>query len=624
VALKPAADEAPSHPRASDLSEIDKEPAEMRNVIDRFSADSGSLRRSLPGGASPANRTRTRRFLEGRLDALQSLDFDALGRPGRVDYILLRNQIDHELRRLDARGREEEETAPLLPFAKVVFELEEGRRRLDSVDPPKLAGVLDELARAVKEARKGVEGDRSADKARRISRTIANRAAGEVEGLRSTLGDWYTFHNNYDPLFTWWSAEPYKATDAALQEYATFLRERLAGVRPASPAPGDLARSSRGQGARTRLDDGEGGNDFGRGSGRAPGPRAQAEEGGGDIIGDPIGRQALLDELAYAMIPYSPEELVEIANSEFAWCDREMLRASRDMGFGDDWKKALERVKTLHVEPGKQPALIRDLALEALAFVDDHDLVTVPELARESWRMEMMSPQRQLVNPFFTGGEVISVSYPTSTMTHEQKMMSMRGNNIPFSRATVHHELIPGHHLQGYMTARHRPYRRPFGTPFWTEGWALYWELLLWDKNFPKSAEDRVGMLFWRMHRCARIIFSLNFHLGKMTPQECIEFLVDRVGHERDNATAEVRRSFAGAYGPLYQAAYLLGGLQIRALHRELVESGKMTDRAFHDAILHENSIPIEMVRASLTDQPLTRDYTTRWRFYDTKPDKTE
>ena len=51
-------------------------------------------------------------------------------------------------------------------------------------------------------------------------------------------------------------------------------------------------------------------------------------------------------------------------------------------------------------------------------------------------------------------------------------------------------------------------------------------------------------MLFWRMHRCARIIFSLSFHLGKMTPQECIDFLVDKVGHERDNATAEVRRSF--------------------------------------------------------------------------------
>jgi len=118
------------------------------------------------------------------------------------------------------------------------------------------------------------------------------------------------------------------------------------------------------------------------------------------------------------------------------------------------------------------------------------------------------------------------------------------------------------------------------------------------------------------MHRCARIVFSLSFHLEKMTPKECIDMLVERVGHERENAIGEVRRSFAGAYNPLYQAAYLLGGIQIRALHRELVESGKMTDRAFHDAVLEENSIPIEMVRASLAKQTLTPGYTSSWRFY--------
>ena len=200
--------------------------------------------------------------------------------------------------------------------------------------------------------------------------------------------------------------------------------------------------------------------------------------------------------------------------------------------------------------------------------------------------------------------------------------MSMRGNNIHFSRATVHHELIPGHHLQGYMTSRYKTYRRLFSTPFWGEGWALYWELLLWDKGFAKSPENRVGMLFWRMHRCARIIFSLSFHLEKMTPKECIDFLVDRVGHERDNATAEVRRSFTSSYGPLYQAAYLLGGMQLRALHRELVESGKMTDRAFHDAVLKENAIPIEMIRASLTDQQLTPDCKPEWKFAGARPEQ--
>jgi uncharacterized protein (DUF885 family) len=120
------------------------------------------------------------------------------------------------------------------------------------------------------------------------------------------------------------------------------------------------------------------------------------------------------------------------------------------------------------------------------------------------------------------------------------------------------------------------------------------------------------------MHRCARIIFSLGFHLGDMTPEECIDFLVDRVGHERANATAEVRRSFQGDYPPLYQSAYMIGGLQFRALHRELVGGGLMTIREFHDAILRLNSMPVELVRQSLIDEEVEKDFRAGWRFYET------
>ena len=159
--------------------------------------------------------------------------------------------------------------------------------------------------------------------------------------------------------------------------------------------------------------------------------------------------------------------------------------------------------------------------------------------------------------------------------------MSMRGNNVHFSRATVHHELIPGHHLQGFMTERYNPQREAFETPFWIEGWALYWEMLLWDLGFPRRPEDRIGMLFWRMHRAARIIFSLSFHLGRWTPAAVHRLPGGpRRPRARPTPTAEVRRSFNGDYPPLYQVAYMIGGLQFRALHHELVDAGKMTDRA--------------------------------------------
>jgi uncharacterized protein (DUF885 family) len=314
-------------------------------------------------------------------------------------------------------------------------------------------------------------------------------------------------------------------------------------------------------------------------------------------------------------IPYTPEELIDIAQKQFAWCDQEMLKASKEMGFGNDWKSALEKVKNSYVAPGDQPSMVVALAEDAVKFLEEKDLITIPPLAKETWRTRMMSPAAQKINPFFLGGEEIIISYPTNSMEHREKMMSMRGNNPHFSKATVQHELIPGHHLQQFMQKRYKPYRSLFATPFWIEGWALYWEMNLWDKGFAKTPEDRIGMLFWRMHRCARIIFSLSYHLEKMTPKQCIDFLVSRVGHEYANAEAEVRRSFMGGYGPLYQIAYMIGGMQLYELKKEILSSGKMTEKNFHDSVLKENSIPIEILQAILLDVDLKEDYKSSWRF---------
>ena len=338
------------------------------------------------------------------------------------------------------------------------------------------------------------------------------------------------------------------------------------------------------------------------------------KDDGSGIIGKPVGKIAIEKELLFNMVPYTAEELLAEGEKQYAWCEREMLKASQEMGFGNDWKAALEKVKNTYVPAGEWPQMVGEMAEEAIAFLEERDLMTIPEMAKETWRTSMMSAERQKVSPFFLGGETIIISYPTSEMSHADKMMSMRGNNPHFSRATVQHELIPGHHMQQYMNQRHFPHRRMFNTPFWIEGWTLYWEFNLWDKNFPRNAEDKVGMLFWRMHRAARIVFSLNYHLGKWTPQQCIDFLVDKVGHERANAEAEVRRSFEGSYGPLYQLAYMIGGLQVYGLKNEMVNSGKMTEKEFHDFFISQNYMPIELLRARMKGE-IPRNFKSSWRF---------
>lgn len=556
-----------------DLTAVIASPrSELAPIVQRFDADRASLMRTYFAPASTARQERLDRFYGDWLTSLDSLAFDGLSHEAKVDFILLRSLVAHERRALQIDAQHLSEALPHAPFAHAIVELAESQRGGEGPTPEQAALRLDELKKQLDAAKKVFEEHLKPGEggAPGISPTTSRRVLDLLEGLRNTLGDWYGFYNEYDPQFSWWAAKAYDGAADSFRSFITLVREKGVGITADNPNV---------------------------------------------IVGTPIGREALLSELEFEMIPYSPEEVLAIGERELAWCQAEMKKAAQDMGCGEDWKQALERVKEDHVQPGEQPALIRRLADEAVAFVQDKELITVPPLAAETWRMEMMSPQRQLVNPFFTGGEVISVSFPVASMTHEQKQMSLRGNNVHFARATVFHELIPGHHLQQYSEVRNNTHRAPFSTPFWTEGWALYWEMLLWDKGFTLTPEDRVGALLWRSHRCARIICSINFHLGKMTSQEWVEFLVDRVGHERANAEGEVRRSVAGGYGPLYQAAYMLGGLQFRALHRELVDSGKMTDKAFHNAVLREGNMPVEMVRALLTGQELSKYFTTRWRF---------
>jgi uncharacterized protein (DUF885 family) len=679
-------------PEVPDLAALVAKPlSEIKPLVRMYEADQGALRRKYAMPTVQADCARLRKFYSDWSTAVDKIDVSSLSSAGVDDLAKLRKRAAEDRKELEDAYLKTAEVDPLLPFAPRIVALELARRKLEPLEPIKVAGGLAELRKEIDQARQAASDPKAHDLPDvYVSKPAVARAIELVGELRAVFKSWHGFYAGYDPMFTWWTAQPVKDVDAALDRLGRLLKDKLASA-PAHTGPLRMVPLPRWEDNPSDIPDpkvltGKLSEMAGviqryqadiQGRGRFPGfaelsaadrrerqvkqaegwlsamekidfdklshtaqvdyqlvrnglrrtldqLRQPAADGGGrprrakddnEIVGRPIGREALLAALAAEMVPYSPEQLVEMANREYAWCEAEMKKAAREMGLGDDWKAAVEKVKTRHVEPGGQPMLVRDLALEAIEYLRTKDLVTVPPLAAETWRMDMMSPERQRFNPFFTGGEVISVAFPTDTMSHEQKLQALRGNNVHFSRATVHHELIPGHHLQQFMTQRYQPQRQAFATPFWTEGWAVYWEMVLYEKGFPRGPEDRVGLMFWRMHRCARVIFSLGFHLGKMTPQECIDFLVDKVGHERENATAEVRRSFQGGYPPLYQVGYLVGAKQFWALGQELVTSGKMTEKAFHDAILKEGILPVELVRVAITNQKVERDFKPSWKF---------
>lgn len=562
--------------RQNEPHEDEEEDEAMPQSITRIRADLADLTQFHNISISPLRYERLYEYYTTELSLLSKSNFKNFDQQSKVDYLLLKNYLQKGLRQLDFEKERDEGMKPLLgSWAEALVGLCEERQAVKRVEGEGVAKIVFGAGKEVERMRGEVLGGkfksgRTSEESGEISKSSAYRAVNTIQKLREHLKQWFGFYKGYDPLFTWWVKEPYGRLYEAMDEYAKSIREVVVGIKP-----GDTDA----------------------------------------IVGEPIGRAGLLADLKAEMIPYSPEEVISIGVKEYTWCLKEMKKAASELGY-DDWKDALEYVKTLYVPPGEQTQLVRFLAEEAIDYVKKNDLVTVPRVAGESWRMFMMSPQDQKVNPFFLGGDDIIVSYPDDSMGHEEKMMSMRGNNIHFSRSTVFHEMIPGHHLQFHMIARYKAYRQMFDTAFWMEGWALYWEMILWDKKFPKTAENRIGMLFWRMHRCARIVFSVKFHLGLMIPQECIDMLVDMVGHERENAEGEVRRSFNGDYTPLYQAGYMLGALQLYSLREEVVGSGALTEKQFHDRVMRENEMPIEMLRALIRRQDVDEDFETSWKFY--------
>ncbi len=593
----------------------------MRDLIEAYQADSDLLSRHWSvSGDSDAELAREMELLRDWQGRLKAVDFEKLPTDQRVEYVLLRNKLDFSLIGLSNRQTERQELSPWLPVRDTIDQLADSRVRGEPVVPENAGGMVAPLAekitklqerlKAATESAKlagkaapsqsavaapAAQGPKAAISPPMLPTAVANpaasgdvaksdakevklptpyqalRSAEAVSALSNSLKGWFENYNGFTPEFGWWVRQPYDETNKALESYGKFLREELAGIKGKDEDP---------------------------------------------LLGKTIGEEALKRQLSHEFIPYQPQELITLAEREFAWCEKQMKIAAQEMQLGDDWKKALERAKTSHVKPGGQEAMVREEGLIAIDFVKSHQLVTIPPDCEEWWGTRMLSTDEQKQNPYaaYSGHDML-IAYANETMKHADKLMSMRGNSRPFMHNVVPHELIPGHHLQNFMAARNKPYRRLFSTPFFVEGWALYWEMRLWDLGYHDTPEEKVGALFWRMHRCARIIVTLKFHLGQMKPDEMVKFLIDRVGHEKFGATSEVRRFIKGNYSPLYQCGYMLGGLQLMALHKEVVGSGKMTERQFHDALLKLGPVPVELLRANLLDLPLMPEYKTQWKF---------
>lgn len=218
---------------------------------------------------SPEQMKRLIEINQTYLDQVNKKDFKGISIQGKVDAILLKQLIETALRSVLAEEKEYKLISGYIPFADKIYALEKGRRRGASVDGQQIATLYTTLLTEIDAASNALEKQPPMD-----MRNM-ERLKKSIEGLNLRLNSIYSFYYGYDPLFTWWVAEPQKALTARLNQYA-------------------LATTKKGLVKTTQKADNSG------------------------IVEVPIGRDEFIRQLKTEMIDYTPEELLDLANKEFA------------------------------------------------------------------------------------------------------------------------------------------------------------------------------------------------------------------------------------------------------------------------------------------------------------------
>jgi uncharacterized protein (DUF885 family) len=169
--------------------------------------------------------------------------------------------------------------------------------------------------------------------------------------------------------------------------------------------------------------------------------------------------------------------------------------------------------------------------------------------------------------------------------------------------AIAYHEGVPGHHLQ-FSIAQELTGLPPFrkynlDLNAYTEGWAFYSERLGKEVGFYQDPYSDYGRLQNEMWRAVRWVVDTGVHSKHWTRQQMVDFFHEHTAMDDQNIETEVDRYIAW---PAQALSYKMGQMKILELRaRAQKELGAKFDlRAFHDAVLDQGPLPLDVLEAKV------------------------
>jgi hypothetical protein len=327
----------------------------------------------------------------------------------------------------------------------------------------------------------------------------------------------------------------------------------------------------------------------------------------------PMGEAAYTQMLREQyLLPYDAGELWTYAWGEFNATVSSLDALARTIDAHKTWLQIANEEKQDHPDPGRMIEAHQDVVNRARAHIIDKDLIPLPWLERCTVVPRKPMPGN---NPYYGNFSGAADRPPASdgTLLGEWQINPFDPSWEEAKRrdyllehdwgvilVTAPHETYGGHHVQ-IMYQMHNPskLRRLVSTPMFTEGWGLYNEQLFQETGFFPDERIHLRQLQLRLWRNARVIYDVGMQTGRMTREQAIGLMVDRVGFLRWAAEAEVDSALAR---PGYFIGYFMGMSEILKMRDEYRSrmGGRFTLKDFHQKLLEIGSMPPALVREAL------------------------